>query len=245
MSRSSSQAIAVGRPVTRPPPAQIPACGMTAPGSATCFACARGVSASRGRSGARWRRNAWSCHGALLQPVRASRPGIPGRLPPAMPPWVQPPRAVGEARGTARRVAAPPSVLGLPTAWTLACLPQGRQARVPRLVDPGGAGAPRVLPPRPCGPTREPSLAGAVRAPHTRQAQEVQATWGVVRGPPAPQPSRRLRGPLEALWPEPLAAPPGATRGSPRRLAGTDTVLGLVTPEGRACARRGTRACRP
>ncbi len=56
---------------------------------------------SRYRSGARWLRHAWSCHGGLLPHVLASLPGLPVLWTPAMPPCVQQPLDVGEALGKA------------------------------------------------------------------------------------------------------------------------------------------------
>jgi len=142
-------------------------------------------------------------------------------------------------------VASHPIVMVRPPECTLAFLPQVRQALVSRLFAPGGAGAQRVLQPRPCGPTLEPILACAVRAPHKRHAQDVKATLGLLLVPTAAQQARLLRGQLSAVLPEPFASPPGATLRIPFVLEGTDTVLGVATQDRLACALRLDVVCQP
>ncbi len=119
------------------------------------------------------------------------------------------------------------------------------EARVSCLFDPGRNVTERFLQPRPCGPTLEPILARAVRAPETRQAQAVQAVLGVLLVSPATQEVRFLRGELQAILRSPFAQHPRETLRITLGLEGADEVIGRATPQRLPCAVGLHHFCKP
>jgi len=82
----------------------------------------------------------------------------------------------------------------------------------------------RLLQPRPCGPTLEPILARAVRAPEKRQAQEVKAVLDIFLVSTATPEARFLRGECHAVLLYPFAQHPRETRRITLVLEGADEV---------------------
>jgi hypothetical protein len=105
------------------------------------------------------------------------------------------------------------------------------EALVSCLLDPGRNVTQRLLQPRPCGPTLEPILACAVRAPAKREAQEVKAVLDVLLVSTATQARRFLRGEFQAILRSPFAQHPIETLRITLVLEGADEVIGIATPQ--------------